>query len=117
MKKKKKPHIHGKGWCVYFNKPYFNSHVYRPNKVAVHYQRKAKIDDPDLRSLAVYGTLDSLSKRGGFVCCLGKRIRKEHPINKGYFMDVYVLSKYGAGLLKRKRNGQLPQSPNDTNLG
>lgn len=54
-----------------------------------------------LTTLAVQGTLDELRSRG--MMGISKTIRKEHPIDKGYYKEVKVLSDHGKWLLKMKR--------------
>lgn len=83
----------------------------RPNKVAKgftkHYERGAKYGkenmNPDIGSLMVRGTTDILSKRTHLAVSLSKKVMKEHPIDKGYFKQVYVLSDAGKRLLKQKK--------------
>ena len=82
---------------------------YRPNKIAKgftkHYERRNKKinikKERLLLSLILYGTCDELANRAGGVLHISKRIKKEHPIDKGYFRDVIVLSDYGKKLLKK----------------
>ena len=95
----------------------------RPNKQAKsftkHYERnKAKgrryIDNPahpaynsTLNTLIVRGTLDHLAKTKFYI----KRIKIEHPTDKGYFKEVLVLTDTGKKRLqtmKRLKNAGLP---------
>lgn len=90
----------------------------RPNKQAVgftkHYERREKqgrtrISNPKhplykskdemIVSLIVRGTLDEL--RGKMF--LTKKIKIEHPIDKGFFKEAIVLTDSGRALLKRKK--------------
>lgn len=94
----------------------------RPNKLAngiylndKRHERKGKIrisnnNHPlfnkkgnyfDILSLNVRGTTDILG-RGNWV--LIKRVLKEHPTDKGYFKEVYILSKEGRNKLKRLKS-------------
>ncbi len=54
--------------------------------------------------LGVYGSFDSLANRKGLSYSLSKKVMKEHPIDKGYFKEVYIISSYGKRLLKNKTN-------------
>ena len=69
--------------------------LYRPNKVAYHFQRSIeqrgckKRHDMDFLKLAVRGTLDVLARTRFDIV----RIKIEHPTNRGYFKEVYVLKK------------------------
>jgi hypothetical protein len=91
----------------------------RPNKVAKgftkHYERneklgKSRIDNPKhpdykeksshINSLIVRGTTDVLA--GGMLFLI-KKIKKEHPIDKGYFKEVFVLSEFGKAKLRNKK--------------
>ena len=90
----------------------------RPNKQAVgftkHYERREKqgrktITNPKhpaynpkeemIVRLIVRGTLDEL--RGKMF--LVKKIKIEHPIDKGFFKEVFVLTDSGRALLRRKK--------------
>jgi len=53
-----------------------------------------------ITTLIVRGTLDILAKRGG-IASVGKKVLKEHPTDKGYYKEVYVLSAYGKLYLKQ----------------
>lgn len=55
----------------------------------------------DVLKLTVRGTTDELLGLGMF---LKKKVKKEHPIDKGYFKEVYVLSDFGKNKLKRLKN-------------
>lgn len=82
------------------------SKINRKNKVANHYQlllekKKRLSNNKDLLQLAVYGTLDPLSKRYGALS-ISKKILKKHPTDEGYFKTVYVISEYGKRLLKNR---------------
>ena len=87
----------------------------RPNKLAqgltAHNERNKKRggktflnlnSNPDLLTLSVRGTLDVFARRQS-PNALSKRVYKEHPIDKGYFKEVFILSNYGKHLLKMKR--------------
>ncbi len=90
----------------------------RPNKIAKgftkHYEReeakgKIRISNPKhlnyneeksiiINKLIVRGTTDELR---GYSLFYRKLIKKEHPIDKGYFKEVYVLSDMGKAKLAR----------------
>lgn len=94
----------------------------RPNKIAKGFTkhlearqakgRQRKVDKPwipladqkqyIIGNLSIYGTCDTLAKRKGIVLRIAKVVKKEHPIDKGYFKEVYVLTEYGKKLLKNK---------------
>jgi hypothetical protein len=95
----------------------------RPNKQAKgftkHYERnKAKgrtyIENPahpafnaTLNTLIVRGTLDHLAKTKFYL----KKVRIEHPTDKGFFKDAYILNESGKKLLqsrKRLKSSGLP---------
>ncbi len=67
-------------------------------------QRKAKgkyINDKNADNvlcLAVNGTTDKLA--GGYRF-LAKKVKVEHPIDKGYFKEAYILTDMGKARLKR----------------
>jgi hypothetical protein len=69
--------------------------VYRPNKVAYHYQKSIEQkgcrnkNNIDFIKLAVRGTLDILARSRFDII----KVYIEHPINKGYFKQVYILKK------------------------
>lgn len=88
----------------------------RPNKVAKgftkHYERNEKLDkrritnpkhsdynpkDSIINSLIVRGTTDSLS---GGLSFFVSRVKIEHPIDRGYFKEVYILSNFGKAKLR-----------------
>lgn len=90
----------------------------RPNKTAkgftMHHIRREKLGRTTItnpmhpkynpkvelvNTLIVRGTLDLLTKRGGGIMGIAKRVKKEHPIDKGYFKEVYIISDYGKRLL------------------
>ena len=90
----------------------------RPNKQAIgfskHYERREKmgrvritnpkhpsynVKEEMITRLIVKGTLDEL--RGKMF--MTKKIKIEHPIDKGFFKDAVVLSDWGRSLLKRKK--------------
>ena len=99
---------------------------HRQNKTAkgftAHYERREKlgrvrISNPKhplykeekekiILALIVRGTLDSFAKRGGVGSILGlaKKVKKEHPIDKGYFKEVYVISDCGKRRLRELKN-------------
>lgn len=56
----------------------------------------------DVEILSVYGTLDIL--RGGTLKFLIKKIKVEHPIDKGYYKEIYVLNDMGKLHHKVRRN-------------
>lgn len=86
---------------------------HRPNKVAKgftkHYEQRENKGrqvrlwlansnkSSDLSSLIVRGTTDHLA--GGKWLYI-KKIKVEHPIDKGYFKEVYVLTDKGKARLK-----------------
>lgn len=77
----------------------------RPNRTAAGYlytsvRSKHKSKDEKLK-LFVFGTFDTLAK--GYNCYI-KKIKKEHPIDKGYFKEVYVLTDMGKNKLKRLKS-------------
>jgi hypothetical protein len=101
----------------------------RPNKQAKgftkHYERREKmgrqrVTNPKhplykpkekiINTLIVKGTLDVLK---GYTF-LKKKVILEHPIDKGYFKEVYVLSDMGKNYLQRlkveKKNLELKKS-------
>ena len=53
--------------------------------------------------LAVYGTCDVLAKGINYNI---KKITKEHPTDKGYFKEVYILSDAGKRKLNRLREAK-----------
>lgn len=90
----------------------------RPNKTAngftKHYERREKLGRKrpiitlyskqekadNITRLIVRGTLDLLAARIG-ILSISRRIKKEHPIDKGYFKEIYIISEYGKRLYKR----------------
>jgi hypothetical protein len=76
-------------------KPKAGFKVYRPNKVAYHYQRSIeqkacrKKNDVEFVKLAVRGTLDILAKTRFDII----KVYIAHPIDIGYFKQVYILKK------------------------
>ena len=86
----------------------------RPNKQAKgftkHYERRKamgrnQLPKEDVNTLIVRGTLDELG-RGRWM--ITKKIKIEHPVDKGYFKEVYVLhEKYGKTLLNHKKRMRL----------
>ena len=77
----------------------------RPNKNAAGYlytsvKCKHKTKDKKLK-LFVYGTFDTLAKIHNTSI---KKIKKEHPTDKGYFKEVYILTDFGKDKLKRLKN-------------
>ena len=89
----------------------------RPNRVAKgftkHYERreaqnKQRITNPNhplykekeklINRLIVRGTTDDLH---GYSLLYRKLIKIEHPIDRGFFKQVYILSDMGKGRLKR----------------
>lgn len=90
--------------------------IRRPNRVAQgftdHEERRkekgrSRISNPahplydhDLSRLIVFGTTDELAKGVNYMTT---RVMKPHPVDMGYFKEVYVLSKYGKAKLKRMR--------------
>ena len=77
----------------------------RPNRTAAGYlytsvRSKHKSKDEKLK-LFVFGTFDPLAR--GYNCYI-KKIKKEHPIDKGYFKEVYVLTDMGKNKLKRLKS-------------
>ena len=82
-----------------------NSLPPRPNRTAAGYlytsvRCKHKSKDEKLK-LFVFGTFDTLAKMYNTSI---KKIKKEHPIDKGYFKEVYVLTDTGRNKLKRLKN-------------
>lgn len=77
----------------------------RPNRTAAGYlytsvRSKHKSKDEKLK-LFVFGTFDPLAKMYNTSI---KKIKKEHPIDKGYFKEVYVLTDTGRNKLKRLKS-------------
>ena len=90
----------------------------RPNKLAKgftkHYERREakgqiRISNPKhpkyneekeriINNLIVRGTTDKLN---GYSFIYRKLIKKEHPVDKGYFKEVYVLTDSGRAKLAR----------------
>ena len=70
----------------------------RPNRTAAGYLYTSK--DEKLK-LFVFGTFDPLAKGHNYKI---KKIKKEHPIDKGYFKEVYVLTDTGRNKLKRLKS-------------
>lgn len=96
-----------------------NNPLNRPNKQAIgftkHYEMrqnmgKIMISNPNhpdynnektrtILGLIVKGTNDVLSRKSLWT----KKIKIEHPIDKGYFKEVIVLSDIGKRVYKRKK--------------
>jgi hypothetical protein len=56
----------------------------------------------------LFGSLDELNRRRLLTGAISKKVKIEHPTDKGYFKEVYVLSKYGRRLLlNRQKYGKL----------
>jgi hypothetical protein len=60
-----------------------------------------------LLKLMVKGTTDVLA--GGYTFMV-KKIKKEHPIDKGYFKECYILSDFGKMKLKRLKREKLEEN-------
>jgi len=52
--------------------------------------------------LVCYGNLDSYNRRKG-LGCLSVKVKKEHPTDKGYFKEVFILSRAGRIILNSKK--------------
>lgn len=94
----------------------FSNAENRPNRTAKGmtrtYERGRRwgkeVRKPDVGTLMVRGTCDPLAKRMG-VASLSKKVMKEHPTDKGYFKQVYVLSDFGRTRLQNlKRKCDTP---------
>ena len=103
----------------------FSSVDNRPNKVAGGFtkqserwdtQGRVRISNPqhpefnkrgtyrEVLSLTVRGTTDVLTSMHHH---LFKKVKKEHPIDKGYFKEVLVLSDWGRTKLRTKKYDKL----------
>jgi len=87
-----------------------NSLPPRPNRTAAGYlytsvRCKHKAKDEKLK-LFVFGTFDTLAKGHNYNI---KKIKKEHPIDNGYFKEVYILTDIGRNKLKRLKCNKIPQ--------
>lgn len=58
------------------------------------------IKAPLINTLIVRGTLDHLSGNKMFLI---KKVKVEHPTDKGYFKEVYILTDSGKRLLKSRK--------------
>lgn len=76
----------------------------RQCKTKANKTKANKILSFEVNTLIVRGTLDILAKRTGGVLSISKKISIEHPIDKGYFKQVYVLSDVGKRLLREAKN-------------
>lgn len=59
--------------------------------------------------LSLFGTLDSLAGNKHVT----KLVKKEHPTDKGYFKEVYVLTFIGKVRLKRKKSRKIRKTINE----
>lgn len=89
------------------SKQKFSNIEQRPNKTAKGFTKNAErmksqgrnIKDTDILRLTVRGTTDELN---GMLFYF-KRVNKEHPTDKGYFKQVFVLSDTGKAKLRNKK--------------
>ena len=91
------------------SKQKFSNIESRPNKVAKGFTKNAErmkrqgrkhITDNTLLRLTVRGTTDELAGCN----FLFKKTMKEHPIDKGYFKEVFILTDAGKRKLKIKKS-------------
>jgi hypothetical protein len=92
-----------KGFTIHEEKRKLKGRERISNKKHPNYNPKYET----LLKLMVKGTTDVLS--GGYTFMV-KKIKKEHPIDKGYFKECYILSDFGKMKLKRLKREKIEEN-------